>query len=338
MPGPGSGPGDIRPGDIRPADVRCPVDARRARGRRTPARAASATGPNTWHRVVAASRQRLATQQPTEGQQTTDDATVPPQSGQGIGATGRLKPAAARVPRRPAGAVQPDQRRESPRERPTDRLVGGPGQGGKSPGGDRRGEHKVDECHQDHQDPRVPGHAHPKRADRGDRPERTVPKAESSDRPRSADVAVAASGNARTRTAVPGGSRGSRDRVCSRRRRRTRLRTTALPTRRPTTKPARGGLSTSVCMLWTTIDPARIRRPDRPRMAWSVFVRTREPRGSMAGRRQARWFRRQAESSLRPLRRRPDRMARPARVRIRSRNPWVRARRRLFGWKVRLLT
>jgi hypothetical protein len=31
-------------------------------------------------------------------------------------------------------------------------------------------------------------------------------------------------------------------------------------------------------------------------------------------------------------------IARPARVRMRSRNPWVRERRRLFGWKVRLLT
>jgi len=31
-------------------------------------------------------------------------------------------------------------------------------------------------------------------------------------------------------------------------------------------------------------------------------------------------------------------MARPARVRMRRRNPWVLARRRLFGWKVRLLT
>lgn len=30
--------------------------------------------------------------------------------------------------------------------------------------------------------------------------------------------------------------------------------------------------------------------------------------------------------------------ARPARVRMRSRNPWVFARRRLFGWYVRLLT
>src|SRR6476659_4262111 len=46
----------------------------------------------------------------------------------------------------------------------------------------------------------------------------------------------------------------------------------------------------------------------------------------------------QAESSVRPLRRRAARMARPARVRMRRRKPWVLARRRLFGWKVRLLT
>ena len=46
----------------------------------------------------------------------------------------------------------------------------------------------------------------------------------------------------------------------------------------------------------------------------------------------------QAESSARPLRRRAARIARPARVRIRRRKPWVLARRRLFGWKVRLLT
>ena len=46
----------------------------------------------------------------------------------------------------------------------------------------------------------------------------------------------------------------------------------------------------------------------------------------------------QADSSLRPLRRRAAMIARPARVRIRSRKPCVFARRRLFGWKVRLLT
>ena len=38
------------------------------------------------------------------------------------------------------------------------------------------------------------------------------------------------------------------------------------------------------------------------------------------------------------MRRRDDRMERPARVRIRRRKPWVLCRRRLFGWNVRLLT
>ena len=38
---------------------------------------------------------------------------------------------------------------------------------------------------------------------------------------------------------------------------------------------------------------------------------------------------------LRPLRRRAARIDRPARVRIRRRNPWVFARRRVFGWYVR---
>jgi len=38
------------------------------------------------------------------------------------------------------------------------------------------------------------------------------------------------------------------------------------------------------------------------------------------------------------LRRRAETMARPARVRIRRRKPWVLCRRRLFGWNVRLLT
>jgi hypothetical protein len=46
----------------------------------------------------------------------------------------------------------------------------------------------------------------------------------------------------------------------------------------------------------------------------------------------------QALSFSRPLCRRAARTARPARVRMRSRKPCVRARRRLFGWNVRLLT
>jgi hypothetical protein len=46
----------------------------------------------------------------------------------------------------------------------------------------------------------------------------------------------------------------------------------------------------------------------------------------------------QALSLSRPLCLRAARMARPARVRMRSRKPCVLARRRLFGWNVRLLT
>lgn len=46
----------------------------------------------------------------------------------------------------------------------------------------------------------------------------------------------------------------------------------------------------------------------------------------------------QAASFDRPLRRRDETISRPARVRIRRRNPCLRARRRLFGWNVRLLT
>jgi hypothetical protein len=46
----------------------------------------------------------------------------------------------------------------------------------------------------------------------------------------------------------------------------------------------------------------------------------------------------QTLTRARPLRRRAARMARPARVRMRSLNPCVLARRRLFGWNVRLLT
>jgi hypothetical protein len=46
----------------------------------------------------------------------------------------------------------------------------------------------------------------------------------------------------------------------------------------------------------------------------------------------------QALSRARPLCLRAARTARPARVRMRSRKPCVLARRRLFGWNVRLLT
>jgi hypothetical protein len=73
----------------------------------------------------------------------------------------------------------------------------------------------------------------------------------------------------------------------------------------------------------------------------SASVRLREAQAvtaALAGpdRRQARVD--QTLIRARPLRRRAARIARPARVRMRSRNPCVFARRRLFGWNVRLLT
>jgi hypothetical protein len=43
------------------------------------------------------------------------------------------------------------------------------------------------------------------------------------------------------------------------------------------------------------------------------------------------------ESFLRPLRRRAEITARPERVRMRTRNPCVRRRRRLLGWYVRFI-
>jgi len=76
------------------------------------------------------------------------------------------------------------------------------------------------------------------------------------------------------------------------------------------------------------------RRPRRTASWKSAFARIRAGAGSITAPRGAA----QAESSARPLRRRAERIARPARVRMRSRKPCVLARRRLFGWKVRLLT
>lgn len=45
----------------------------------------------------------------------------------------------------------------------------------------------------------------------------------------------------------------------------------------------------------------------------------------------------QADRRSRPLDRRAARMERPARVLIRARKPWVLARRRVLGWKVRFM-
>lgn len=63
----------------------------------------------------------------------------------------------------------------------------------------------------------------------------------------------------------------------------------------------------------------------------------RSPRDPSGGAARAAPWARQAESLRRPLERRFAMMERPARVAMRERKPWVFARRRVLGWKVRLL-
>lgn len=75
-------------------------------------------------------------------------------------------------------------------------------------------------------------------------------------------------------------------------------------------------------------------RPSHPRLLRQHGNLLRSPFSASAGGGSGR----QTLSWARPLRRRAARTARPARVRIRSRKPWTFARRRLFGWNVRLLT
>src|SRR5436190_1062982 len=104
------------------------------------------------------------------------------------------------------------------------------------------------------------------------------------------------------------------------------------------------------------IGPLQRRRGRPPRPIGDGWQRARpaappatDRGGEIAQRSQSLWCRQhaappertpaaQADRRARPLARREVMMARPARVRMRSRKPWVFARRRLFGWYVRLLT
>ncbi len=159
--------------------------------------------------------------------------------------------------------------------------------------------------------------------------------------PRAALLAPAAAGNARTTTRAPAGTPGSRERIRCRSRRCTRCRTTEQPTGRPTTKPIFGSTGDSTSggvspvptrARCTTTEPQAARRPRRTAVANSSRRVSRVAADSKVNDPRTR----QADNSMRPLRRRAAMMARPARVRMRNRNPWVLARRRLFGWNVRL--
>ena len=156
--------------------------------------------------------------------------------------------------------------------------------------------------------------------------------------PSAALPAPADDGSARTTTSDPAGRIANRDRMRCRNRRATRCRTTDPPTVRPTTNPTLGPTVGSASPApaqarYTTTEPRAARRPRRTPVAKSSRRVSRAAAGSNAGYPVSKD---QADNSMRPLRRRAARIARPARVRMRNRNPWVLARRRLFGWNVRL--
>jgi len=117
-------------------------------------------------------------------------------------------------------------------------------------------------------------------------------------------------------TSLPPSTRGASSRHAARRIRRARLRRTAPPTRRPATNatdPGPGATNTITRSPWNAWPEART-RPTSWRLVGSY-----------------------ADSRVRPFARRRARIARPARVRMRMRKPCRLWRRRLFGWKVRLV-
>lgn len=147
------------------------------------------------------------------------------------------------------------------------------------------------------------------------------------------DTASRLAGSARitTRSAGPRSSR--RFRAACRRRRDTRCRSTAFPTALDTIRPIRGpGSPVSSERAYITRSGCPALVPRLTVISNSVERVIRYCAGSTA----SNLVPYHAVSERRPLRRRSATMARPARVRIRSRNPCTLARRRLLGWKVRL--
>lgn len=108
----------------------------------------------------------------------------------------------------------------------------------------------------------------------------------------------------------------------------TRFLSTAEPTVLDTTKPNFGEIGFESLLRYVTMLSETVLRPVLIVDRKSSAVLSRFSRASK---------RIYADSSVRPLRRRAARIARPARVFMRRRKPWVFARRRVFGWNVRLL-
>ena len=135
-------------------------------------------------------------------------------------------------------------------------------------------------------------------------------------------------GNARITKVWPFSNWVTRSLIAERNLRFTRFLSTAEPTVFDTTKPNFGAIGFESFFRYVTMLSETVLRPVLMVDRKSSAVLSRFSRASK---------RIYADSSVRPLRRRAARMARPARVFMRRRKPWVLARRRLFGWKVRLL-
>ena len=145
----------------------------------------------------------------------------------------------------------------------------------------------------------------------------------------SAGASDAAPGPRRTRY-EPRGSRGASARTTSRARRRSRLRTTAVPHWRPIAYPTCGnnpGVPSSTGAKRARTGPLDPRTRERCSSAKAarLVIRPTFRAGTMP----------QTVRRWRPLSRRDFRMARPARVDMRLRKPWVFARLRVLGWYVR---
>ena len=147
-----------------------------------------------------------------------------------------------------------------------------------------------------------------------------------------ADMACRLLGSARITTRSPGSSSSMTVLATWRSRRATRWRWTAVPTDFETTRPTRGPSEELARNACTTRSGCTARTPLLTVVPNSVDRVIRYRAGSTAQDPASD----HAVSLRRPLPRRFATIARPARVRIRSRNPCTRARRRLFGWKVRL--
>ena len=134
-------------------------------------------------------------------------------------------------------------------------------------------------------------------------------------------------GRATTTMSNPPRAREPTLRQASFSRRLQRLRRTAPPRARPHTKPTR--MPCSQGRTYSTIHSPDRRRPSFSTARNSPLVRRTVLRAAAVSPRFD-----QADSWARPFRRRRARMARPPRVRIRARNPWVLLRLRLLGWYV----